>query len=363
MTTSQGPLKVLYFAVRYDFYPRNRRIRAYLENEYSAEITIVPALIGGNPLVRYVRQLLLAVRAGRGHDLVVLAEFNLHYFAFSWLAAKLNRAPHLVDFFVGKYESAVQDRATYRADSLRARLLRLVDRFAILSSSSCVTDTEPRARNFAALAGGSRAFRVLPVGAPAWAYPRGARDAGPSEPVRLLYYGNYIPLHGLDALLDALPAVQHDVRLTMIGNGSRREGIEKRVRELGWSDRVSFRDHISETDLAEVISDHDVVIGIFGSSSKAATVIANKVWQGLYMGRVVLTRSSAALADIAGICGDALIQAEDVTPSGLAAAVDRAAAASQEHGRPETDIAGDLERYVSDRFDEAFLAIVGPKPS
>ena len=356
MVDLQRSPSVLYFAVRYDFYPRNRRIRQYLEQRYGADITIVPALIRGNVVVRYLRQLKLALKAGSDYDLVVLAEFNLHYFPFSWIAAKRSKAPHVVDFFVGKYESAVLDRQTHAPRSLRARSLRLVDKWAILSSTLCLTDTGVRAREFSAIAADRRSFRVLPVGAPPWAYPRADAHAltGTEQTAKLLYYGNYIPLHGLGAVVAALPLVGSPVEVTLIGNGKLRAKIENEVARLGFSDRVTFLGHIDESELAAVIADHDVVLGIFGTSSKAAGVIANKVWQGLYMGKTVVTRASEALDDISEICGDHLVQVADADPASIAAAIDAAIGHARSRTGVDDTIAARLDAHVVSQFDSVF---------
>ncbi|WP_327432510.1 hypothetical protein [Streptomyces sp. NBC_01236] len=91
----------------------------------------------------------------------------------------------------------------------------------------------------------------------------------------------------------------------------------------------------------------DVVPGVTGPSPKAASVIANKVWQGLAFGRFVITREGPALAEIAQIVEQALVQAP-LQPSpeeNLEQAIWRLPAHSVGSG----DLASDLDRYKADR--------------
>lgn len=71
----------------------------------------------------------------------------------------------------------------------------------------------------------------------------GAEPAG-ADPVRLLFVGRLDTVKGISHLLDAVATLRRDAsrefRLTLVGDGSRREDYEARCRELGLSDVVSF---------------------------------------------------------------------------------------------------------------------------
>ncbi|MET8272471.1 hypothetical protein [Streptomyces sp. NPDC005096] len=92
----------------------------------------------------------------------------------------------------------------------------------------------------------------------------------------------------------------------------------------------------------------DVVLGVTGPSLKAASVIANKVWQGLAFGRVVITSEDLpALAEIEQIVGQALVQVP-LQPSpeeNLEQAIWRLPAYSVGSGVP----ASHLDRHMADR--------------
>jgi glycosyltransferase involved in cell wall biosynthesis len=350
-------IEVLYFGVRDEEYPRNERVREYLERELSARVTVVGAAHTKSRIKRYLVQLVRALTLPGRFDVVVLAEFSLSFFPFSWILAKRNRALHVVDFFVGLHETEVGDAAVTSALSLRGRLLSWVDRSAISSADVCFTDTHARAERFAQLARGRVPFVSLPVGAPDW-----ARDesVGPSHraagPTRVLYYGSYLPLHGLDQFISSLRTSDEGrIIVEMIGQGPERAGIELLVSQLALDSVVSFADYMPPQELNLRIHSADIVIGVFGQSDKAAEVIPNKVWQGLSMSRVVVTRESVALGEISEVAGGLLVQVPFADPGSIRAAIDGAVLGV--NASATSGIAERLERLVISRFDDAFATM------
>ena len=95
------------------------------------------------------------------------------------------------------------------------------------------------------------------------------------RPFSVLYYGNYIPLHGLEFVAEAIaggPPLAN-VDFTFIGEGELRQDFEAR---LSSESNVTFRNYMPPDALAQAIAGCDVVLGIFGTSGKAKSVIANK---------------------------------------------------------------------------------------
>jgi hypothetical protein len=296
--------RILYLSVDEAGYPRNRQIRKYLES-LGHHVVVVPAPRGGAFLRRCAR-LYVAGRSVSPYEVVVLAEFSLQYCAVGWALARRCRARYLVDFFVGLYETNVEDWGRFRRFSIRAGIHAAVDRLALLLGDVVITDTAVRAAWLMRISPRPRKVLHVPVGAPDWAkpLPRG-RARWPA--LRVLYYGNYVPLHGLPTVVEAIRGLAADgsISFTFIGQGELRPEIERSLASSPVP--VTFREPIPELDLGSVIADHDIVLGIFGSSNKAASVIANKVWQGLACGKVVLTRESLALEELYPIAAGRLV--------------------------------------------------------
>lgn len=336
---------VLYFRVEDPEYPRNARIRAYLGSR-GYEV-ILQRRAGGNKLgamLADVRSLLGGVRRA---DAVVVSEMSLPYVPVVALITKIARVPLVVDGFVRKYETNIVDRERFAPWSMRAQVYRAIDALSVRLADFYLTDTEVRREAIEREHPGSRVFS-LPVGAPAWAR---VTEPMPSGPLRVLFYGSYLPLHGTDTIIDALALCPSDVRLTMVGSADRAGGVPEAVARAaarGVSARVDFVPSVPPEELASFLTHHHVVLGLFGRSGKAASVIANKVWQGLAAGRVVVTRQSVALEEIRSLVAD---QLRTVPPGDASALADELVRLSENIPAASFLTAVDaLENYVRERF-------------
>ncbi|WIE70303.1 glycosyltransferase [Curtobacterium sp. MCLR17_054] len=338
-------VRVHYYRVHNPGYPRNRRIREYL-TKHGASVTIAEPSQHRARLARLLGDIARLVRDARRADVIILSEMRLQHAGYVGVIGKLIGRPVVVDGFIGLHETEIGDWETSSTRSIRARILRLLDRIAIRAADIYLVDTEVRANRIRAFVP-KRTVHSLPVGAPAWARPTDTVRV--DGRLHVLYYGNYIPLHGLDFVLEALAAVvaDRDIRATFIGDGPRRPLIQARAIELGLQTRITFREPVPEPALRHEIAAADIVLGIFGPSEKARSVIANKVWQGLACGRMTLTQRSAAVAEIAPAAGSLLVQTEPGNAESLAEALRRAPLA---HG-PASDIAEALEAVVRAGYD------------
>lgn len=353
-TERTGPEpRVVYFALQDPTYPRNERIRAFLRSELNAHITRV-ALDARPGFLRHTWQLLrVALSLQCRVDVVVLSEMSIPFALPAWLLARRKHAVFVVDRFVGQYETHVMDRMSVAPRTARAIGYRLADRAAEWFADLLLIDTQVRARLLASAIGGRVPVLSLPVGAPAWA----AKAARYRAPIRnrsaskLLYYGNYHPLHDVPSVLTALSLVRgnSDWSLTLIGDGEQRLLAESLAHQLGLSSRTSFKAPMPAPAIGDAIAEHDLVIGVFGGSEKAATVIPNKVWQGLAAGAQVVTRRSDALDEITPFVGDRLVQVEPSDPASLLGALERAINGTAV-ANPATDLATALEGYVQQQY-------------
>lgn len=83
----------------------------------------------------------------------------------------------------------------------------------------------------------------------------GTIDAG--EPI-ILFVGRLNYYKGVEYLLDAMAAV--DAKLLIVGEGERREALERRARKRGVADRVRFLGHVDDDTLADCYEAADVFV-------------------------------------------------------------------------------------------------------
>jgi len=217
--------------------------------------------------------------------------------------ARLRGVPVAWDMFMSVYDTLVLDRRLIDPASLRARLLRGLESFAIRRADVVFLDTEAHARRIESLYGlSARHCAAVWVGAEIehFRLSESAAPAGqaPGGPLKVLFYGQFIPLHGIDTIVAAARLMNDDdVEWTLIGRGQESDSIRRMLQEtplpkLRWIEWVDY------ADLKHWIGEADVCLGIFGTSGKAASVIPNKVFQIVAAGRPLITRDSPAIREL-----------------------------------------------------------------
>lgn len=303
-------LRAGYIGVHDLKYPRNSLIRAELGLR-GWDVEVVPKA-RGNRAQMLVRNMNALFRTARRVDVLFVSEFNTKFTILAKVAALINQVPLVVDGFVMIYETKVGDWQRYKSTSLRARMYKMLDAVGVRLADLYLTDTRYRSELIERTpSASSTTVMSIPVAAPAWARWRPIKHAK-SGNLKLLYYGNYIPLHGLEYIVDELALLRHQrpFSATFIGDGEARSSIVRRAQGHNLSGYIDFVEAVPEVELSSFIESSDVVLGIFGSSKKARSVIANKVWQGLLSGRAVVTRASAALEEIVPIFGEQIVAVE-----------------------------------------------------
>ena len=223
--------------------------------------------------------------------------------------------PVVFNPLISLYDTLVDDRRRFRAGSLAARTLAVVDRRALRAADLVVADTEANATFLAAAAALPRK-RVATcfVGAeerlfwPGWAR---------RKPFTALFVGKLIPLHGVETVLAAARAAS-ELRFQIVGSGQLESLLESRPPNVVWRSWVDYDRLPTELWAA------GCALGVFGGSGKAQRVIPNKVFQALACGTPVVTADTPAARELLTDAESALL----VTPGdadALAAAIRRLA--------------------------------------
>jgi glycosyltransferase involved in cell wall biosynthesis len=187
---------------------------------------------------------------------------------------------------------------------LKLGLLGLIDRVAVRAADVVVVDTR---ESLALVPARQRAKAVVtPVGASASWFQAGAKrpQPNPTARLRVLFFGLFTPLHGTQVIGDALALLEDraDVEVTMVGHGQDLDATRARA---GSSSRIQWLDWVSDEKLPALAAEHDVCLGIFGTTPKALRVVPNKVFQGAAAGCAILTSDTEpqrrALGDAAAV--------------------------------------------------------------
>jgi glycosyltransferase involved in cell wall biosynthesis/SAM-dependent methyltransferase len=209
----------------------------------------------------------------------------------------------------------------------KGRLLELVDSCALRAADIVVVDTPEQAAQLPEREQVKAV--VVPVGATGeWTSVRQdepTRHLDPADsgrPLRVVFFGLYTPLQGAPVIGAAISLLRHrdDIRFTMVGTGQ--DLATTRSAAGDTADRVEWIDWVDADRLPEVVADHDVCLGIFGTSVKAQRVVPTKVYQGMAAGCAVVTADTPATV---ATLGEVAVLVPSGDPPALAKALEELA--------------------------------------
>lgn len=261
-------------------------------------------LVVGN-LVSAVRIL----RRARGAKVWVYVPYPCIFFLLWMSLVPTKWRPNCIaDAYISIWDSAFRDRSNSKGRGLVSRLVKAIEARALGVSQYVLVDTTANREMFI------REFRLRPLQVEAFplALPPGVSKSQanlgthPRETLRVLFLGTFVPLHGVDVILEGLTELleQPGVEFRFVGDGQdaglMSSFLEKRSSapvtwERGW---LEFEQMMTE------IWQADICIGVFGGEGKAARVLPLKLYHYLAAGRPVITQNDYSLpAETPGLDG------------------------------------------------------------
>jgi glycosyltransferase involved in cell wall biosynthesis len=133
-------------------------------------------------------------------------------------------------------------------------------------------------------------FHLVPLGVDDRLYYPRPDIQPPDHPFRVLYYGTFIPLHGVETMILAAAELrdQPHIRFDFYGDGQERSRAEQLAQELDLQN-VRFLGWIDKEKLPEEIARSHICLGVFGTTKQSRCTIQNKIWEGMMMQRPVIT--------------------------------------------------------------------------
>lgn len=196
----------------------------------------------------------------------------------------------LFDPMISAWDKKVLEQKKWREDEPRARKLLALETKMMHAPDLVTWDTSCHADFCAERFGIERAkLRVLLTGTDEAVFkPDEAADAKPrgEAPFRVLYHGAYIPLHGTEYIVEAARLTEREnIRWDFLGWGAYKAATEAKARGIS---NITFLDKVPYVEVPRVIRTADVVLGVFGTTRKAASVIGNKVYEAMACARPVI---------------------------------------------------------------------------
>jgi glycosyltransferase involved in cell wall biosynthesis len=214
----------------------------------------------------------------------------------TWVAHK----PLVFDAFLSLHETIVEDRGLAGRRSLMSAATWTLERLDCLLADLILMDTRANAQDMAARYHiPEHKLRHLWVGV-LEDYVRSVPPREAGRPFTVLYFGKFIPLHGIEYILQAAQVLgeNSDIRFEFIGDGQTYQALRDLAERLRLSNIYWGPHWLPPQALAQRIAQADVCLGIFGTSAKAARVIPTKAYVTLAMQKALVTEDSPAAREV-----------------------------------------------------------------
>jgi glycosyltransferase involved in cell wall biosynthesis len=212
----------------------------------------------------------------------------------AWFLSRRRRVPLVFDAFVLLHDTFVTDRETVRRRSLTALYLRALETTACHLADVVVIDTVEHAERLAQRTHlDPEKVRVLHVGSQ---YEDVCSDDAAETPFTVVFFGTFMPLHGVDVVVRAAALLRDDptIRFLLVGDGQTKTAAVALATNLACGN-VTFLDPLHDEALRHLLCEANVLLGVFGTSVKARVVVPNKVVDALAIGRPVVTAATPAI--------------------------------------------------------------------
>lgn len=216
----------------------------------------------------------------------------------SWIPRRWR--PRIVaDAFISIWDTTARDRGLTHQRSVASRMLLRFESRALRAAHRVVVDTVAN-RDWMIADLGLDPMRVFALPLAIDARPLLAiapRQRKPGDPLRVLFIGTLVPLHGISRIAAAveLLAGEPGIVFEFIADG-REAGVLEALAARPAGSRMAWRRQwASLPELCERMGSADVCLGVFGGDGKAARVLPFKVYMALAAGRAVLTQGFLSL--------------------------------------------------------------------
>ena len=200
--------------------------------------------------------------------------------------------PVVFDPMISYWDKKVLEQGKWRAEEGRAKRLLAWETKLFNGVDRLLCDTSCHADFFHAHMGVPREkLRVLFTGTDETVFkpadrPEDDPPHDPKAPLRILYHGAYLPLHGTEYIVEAARRTQGlNIHWDFLGWGAYKAATEEKAKGIS---NITFLERVPYVEVPRVIRTADIVLGVFGTTEKASRVIGNKVYEAMACCRPVI---------------------------------------------------------------------------
>tara|TARA_B110000503_G_scaffold25019_2_gene39522 strand:+ start:653 stop:1714 length:1062 start_codon:yes stop_codon:yes gene_type:complete len=278
--------KILWWGRSNIHYSRNQLLRKLLLDLDFEIIDFYPKLSKLGHIEAWLRNIVKP-------DLVWVPCFRHRDIKSASIWCKKNNIPLLIDPLISSWNKKILENSKYNISSIKSVKLKKWESTLFSYADLVLADTEIHLNLFKKYLNVPKdKLSVVYVGADTDKFKPDTQLIQKNY-IEVLFYGSFIGLHGADIIVEAakLLSKYNNVIWTMLGDGPEHENCLKISKG---AENIQFEKSISYEDLPKRINEADIILGVFGDSLKASSVIPNKVFQGMACGKTIITRKSLA---------------------------------------------------------------------
>ena len=251
-----------------------------------------------------------------GQTCVALAWFLVNFSYLKQLISlkqNISKPVIIFDCFTSLYDSNTFDRRKNKKICFSSIKDWILDFTAIKIADICLADTQEHLKYFLyTFFARKDKFICVRVGTDAKIFNLDAINNKPNESIYktptnnqeeknfiIHFHGNYIPLHGVEYIIDAAKYVSDDrtIKFILIGNGQTYNLAKDKIKTLNLGNVIQL-DKIPYEDLPNAIANSDLCLGCFGDTEKTKRVIPNKIYEYAAMGKAIITANTCAIKEV-----------------------------------------------------------------
>lgn len=235
---------------------------------------------------------------------VIILPMNFSFFtSMDLFFAKLFRKKIIADYYISVYDTHVNDRARISPKSRKAKQYLFRERYLLKSASKVIFLNNSEANYYQKVAGVKLSEDKVVI-IPLCVDYRKEMFLQPNpkmgkDTFDVCWWGTYIPLHGLEKVIDAFKYIDDkSIRFHIFGNSEKNSlSYQERINQLNLQENIFIRNDATFNNnlLGDFLINHcDLAIGNFGDSDKAKTVLVNKLVDSISLGIPCITQETLA---------------------------------------------------------------------
>lgn len=221
----------------------------------------------------------------------------------------------ICEFYISNYDTLVLDRKEVATNSRMAHNLLNWDR-KLHTCYRTIYLNRTEAERYASIAGyhlSDLNYVIIPLSIGKRSFAKLQYHSKQRDIFNIVWWGTYIPLHGLDRIISAIAELvndEQDIHFYIMGNSElKAQEYLRIIEQKNVLDFVTIRNDYSFMNGSLepfLVNNCDLAMGAFGESEKARSVILNKCIEATSMKIPVLTQYSKAFQEFFSECGDSI---------------------------------------------------------